>query len=267
MPFAFAKELRVPFLLLVWVAYVLTFPVMYGVVGVAAAAVAYLIVAGGAWWNGVRAGLTHGVLSLPAVVLGFLRVNGGELDVRMLLTGGTVSTLVAILLGLLIGHLRDLKVELARLAQTDALTGLLNRAAFTDLLERALERSVVTGRIVRVAYVDLDRFKSINDRYGHHVGDDVLRCLALRMRTDLSGLGTWGRLGGDEFVVLLHDSPNPTNVPDVVRRALSEPVTLGELDLEVGASVGQSEGVGSAWSAAGLLRAADQAMYAEKRGR
>ncbi|WP_110888353.1 diguanylate cyclase domain-containing protein [Deinococcus yavapaiensis] len=247
-----------------WGVYYATFPAILAGLGEAAPAIAYLIVALAAWLGGMRMGVLHGLLSLPILIAGYARTPDWTLDVHVLLTTGTASTLVAVLLGLLIGHLKDLREELARQARTDALTGLLNRAAFMRDLDRALGYARRKGTNVAVAIVDLDRFKNINDTHGHDVGDEVLQLLGRRMRSELAPLGTWARLGGDEFLVRLTDPRHAEDAPGVIRNTLEAPLHLRGMILQVGASVGVSvySGDGDATS---LLRTADQVMYGMKR--
>ncbi|WP_045233408.1 GGDEF domain-containing protein, partial [Deinococcus pimensis] len=123
------------------------------------------------------------------------------------------------------------------------------------------------GGTVALAFVDLDGFKPINDRFGHDVGDEVLRLLARRMERELAALGTWGRLGGDEFVLLLADPARASTVREEIQNALRAPFEVDGHAITVGASVGVSEETGGQHDAAFLIRAADHAMYVVKRGR
>ncbi|MFB9993330.1 diguanylate cyclase domain-containing protein [Deinococcus oregonensis] len=251
------------FPLLVWGAYIAVFPGLYAAFGVAASALAYLIVAGAASVNGAKVGVLHGALSLPVIVAGFYRVNG-IIDLPTLVTAGLVSLVVGVLLGALVGHLRDLREILAHQARTDALTGLVNRATFTQHLTQRVERSRRTGEQVTVAYIDLDDFKPINDQYGHHVGDEVLRQLAGRLRQNLEPLGTVGRLGGDEFVFLQEQALPGQDLRELITRTLSAPLSIEGQRLGVGVSVGIHTSTGFTTDASGFLRAADAAMYAVK---
>ncbi|THF68976.1 GGDEF domain-containing protein [Deinococcus sp. Arct2-2] len=252
--------------LLAWGAYIVVFPSLYLTFGVAATALAYLIVAGAASVNGAKIGLLHGLLSLPAIVTGFYRVNG-VIDVPDLFTAGAVSVTVGMLMGALVGHLHDLRETLSHQARTDALTGLVNRTTFAHRLAQIVDRSRRTGEAITVAYIDLDRFKPINDQYGHHVGDEVLRQLSGRLQEKLGPLGTVGRLGGDEFVFLLEQQLSGHHLPELITHTLSAPLSIEGQLLSVGASVGVYTGTGAATDAPGLMRAADAAMYAVKAAR
>jgi diguanylate cyclase len=149
----------------------------------------------------------------------------------------------------------------------DELTGAVNRVLLIDRISHALDRSRRDGRSVAVLYVDLDRFKAINDTLGHDVGDQLLVEMNHRFRSLLRTVDTIGRTGGDEFVVLCED----TSMCDALRVAerlvatIAEPTRLGELALQVTGSVGVAFCGDGADSVDTLIRAADTAMYAAKR--
>ena len=151
----------------------------------------------------------------------------------------------------------------------DPLTGLPTRPLFADRLEHALSRVRRGHGEVAVLVVDLDRFKEINDGWGHAAGDKVLRALGPRLAACVRASDTVARYGGDEFVVLCEDGVSHVDVARVaaaIRRACSHPVTL-----EGGETVLLSASVGIAWSADegpyadALLAAADAAMYRDKK--
>jgi diguanylate cyclase len=155
---------------------------------------------------------------------------------------------------------RGLQAQLRHQATHDALTGLANRALFDERLEAS------TGAAA-VLLVDLDDFKEINDTYGHHAGDVVLVAVADRLRRCVPASATAARLGGDEFAVLLPgaDAATARRLADRFTALLAEPVLVDGLPLHAGASVGVAAG-GGAGSGVALLRDADGAMYAMKRG-
>jgi diguanylate cyclase (GGDEF)-like protein len=155
--------------------------------------------------------------------------------------------------------------ETMRHALTDPLTGLANRALFMDRLEHALARAARRGSAVSVIFIDLDRFKLVNDTLGHAEGDALLVGVAERIRNCLRRAETPARLGGDEFAVLLEEASDEVaaaHVADRIAEALREPFTLGDREVFATASVGIA--VGTVEDAETLLRNADIAMYRAK---
>ncbi|MFP4494744.1 MAG: diguanylate cyclase domain-containing protein [Halochromatium sp.] len=163
---------------------------------------------------------------------------------------------------------KELHLQLERSAHYDALTGLPNRVLLNDRLEQAMARARRSGRPLAVAFIDLDRFKPVNDRYGHAAGDQLLIALARRMRACLRGMDTLARLGGDEFVAVLSELTYESDARVLVERllaALSSEVTLDQARVRVGGSIGltfypQPQEL----DAEQLLHQADQAMYQAK---
>ena len=165
-----------------------------------------------------------------------------------------------------LAQLGELERKLAHQAYHDDLSGLANRALFLQLLERSLARAKRTGMMVAVLFIDADDFKSVNDSFGHGVGDQVLTEVADRLRRCLRGADSAARLGGDEFAVLVEDVAHLKGVMAVaerILRTLEPPITCEGHELAVRASVGISFGSGSA-HAQDLLRDADIAMYRAK---
>jgi diguanylate cyclase (GGDEF)-like protein len=159
--------------------------------------------------------------------------------------------------------------ELVHLASHDALTGLPNRLLFTQKLETAVSEAAASGEQLAVLFVDLDRFKQINDQYGHAVGDRVLASVARRIQLVLSDGDMVARLGGDEFIVLLRGTRStdagPAIAGDIIR-ALNDRLLIDGQSMLVGASIGISHYPADGTSAAALLLNADAAMYAAKSG-
>ncbi|HCL4354047.1 TPA: diguanylate cyclase [Pseudomonas aeruginosa] len=160
--------------------------------------------------------------------------------------------------------------QLLEMVYRDPLTGLGNRKAFDEQLGQALLRAGSGGSELALLYLDLDRFKEVNDRFGHDIGDALLRTVAERVRSTLRQPDKAYRLGGDEFAVLLEDSQenNPQRLAERLLAALVQPIALnGERIDFVTPSIGIALYPRHAGDAEGLVRAADSAMYEAKRQR
>ena len=145
----------------------------------------------------------------------------------------------------------------------DALTGLPNRTLFLDRLRHSFERSERTGSCVAVLFVDIDRFKDVNDTLGHDAGDRLLVAFADRLRDSLRAADTAARLGGDEFAILIEDLDDELDAVRLAQRiteALDEPFSLDGRDLRVRASIS----IAGTRTGGDLLRDADLAMYRAK---
>jgi diguanylate cyclase (GGDEF)-like protein len=166
--------------------------------------------------------------------------------------------------------------RLAHQAFHDALTGMPNRALFRDRLDHALAIRRRAGGGLAVLFLDLDDFKAVNDRYGHAVGDKLLRVAAERIAAGVRDGDTVARLGGDEFAVLLEGSGDAEGIARGLLEALRRPYDLDGRLVTIGASVGLVEAADRAMhrvddrtgesTADWLVRRADAAMYAGKRG-
>lgn len=171
--------------------------------------------------------------------------------------------------GLALDHLlvRD---RLAHQAGHDALTDLPNRSVFLDRLGRALRSTDRDGTSVLVLFLDIDRFKIVNDSMGHRAGDALLCAVAARLRAAVRPGDTVARFGGDEFTILCEDIEDEAHALQVVQRVqaeLSEPFPLGEGELFATSSIGIALGRGSAQAPETLVEDADAAMYrAKERG-
>ncbi len=149
----------------------------------------------------------------------------------------------------------------------DHLTGLPNRAQFNQRLAGALDRAAADGRRTGLLLMDLNQFKDVNDSLGHEYGDRLLVALARRLSRNMRDCDTIARLGGDEFAVLLTDVGDEDAVMRIAERLVelcTEPFTVGEFRLQVGASVGLAIAPDHATAAEELLRSADAAMYRAK---
>lgn len=214
---------------------------------------------------------------MTAVISVVATIPDGSRPFRLVAIGGAIgggatvlmATLVLWRLSLATRSLRETLDEQQRLrerleheANHDALTGLANRRRFTEILRGAVS---VDGVVV---FIDLDRFKDVNDRYGHAAGDEVLRTVAARLLGVVRPGDVVARLGGDEFAVLLRDSPVEV-VADLAERFLgtiSEPMVLSSgYEVRIGASVGTAAARSDAGVPVDRLRDADVAMFEAKR--
>ncbi|HEY1090542.1 MAG TPA: diguanylate cyclase [Burkholderiaceae bacterium] len=171
-----------------------------------------------------------------------------------------------------VSTIKQAQLQLAELARTDALTGLPNRRELDQRLDLALARAHREGWSLALLFLDLDRFKAINDGHGHAVGDAVLQAFARRLSTCVRATDTVVRLAGDEFVILaegLNEASDATAVAEKILEAMETPMELGRLNLQVGTSIGVTVHEGrSRLKAAQLLAQADAALYqAKNRGR
>lgn len=173
----------------------------------------------------------------------------------------------------MIGIARDIserkigEARILRMAHYDALTDLPNRSLFFDRLQQALQLASRHERSLALLFIDLDRFKPINDMHGHGVGDFVLQTAARRMSDTLRGSDAVGRIGGDEFVVLLseiEDTATALEVATKICNAISEPVVMDDLQLQISCCVGVAVYPEHGSDAAELFRNADLAMYRAK---
>ena len=155
----------------------------------------------------------------------------------------------------------------------DGLTGLPNRTLFIKYTEQALAGTRDRGGRLAALFIDLDRFKSINDEYGHAIGDAVLEAVAQRLNESVRTGDVVGRFGGDEFLVLcskLAEDQQGLEIAERIQQSLTTPYVIGQLELSVGCSIGIAYYSGDAppVDAGSLIRYADLAMYeAKKHGR
>jgi Amt family ammonium transporter len=163
---------------------------------------------------------------------------------------------------------KELERELQNRALHDYLTGLPNRALFSDRLYHALERARRDGGRIALLYVDLDKFKLVNDEAGHAAGDALLREVAARLRTVVRGGDTVARVGGDEFAVLLEDLESVADAGLTGERIVAlvrTPMEIEGKELQVGASVGVAVSSEDTEGPDELVKQADLAMYEAKR--
>jgi len=161
----------------------------------------------------------------------------------------------------------DSERRLAHLAHHDTLTDLPNRALMLDRLGHALARADRKGTRVALLFMDIDRFKTVNDSLGHQAGDKLLKAVAERLAGGIRRSDSIARLGGDEFVAILEDigSPDePAHVASTVLAAINQPLLLAGHELSVSSSMGITLYPDDADDANGLLQCADAAMYRAK---
>jgi diguanylate cyclase (GGDEF)-like protein len=159
------------------------------------------------------------------------------------------------------------QLDLAHRALHDPLTGVANRVLLSDRLTHSMSRLDRSRRPLMVAYVDLDRFKSVNDKLGHDMGDAVLVEVASRLTVSVRPGDTVARIGGDEFVIVCPDLPDATLAEDLAQRLIatvSEPMEIGTERRVITASIGLVL-VHRSLETDQVLRAADAAMYRAKR--
>ncbi len=216
---------------------------------------------------------------LDAVVKG--DALSAELDYRILLSGDEIrwvhtkaemeyhDTGPLRMTGVLqdISERKRFEQRLSEMASFDNLTGLPNRNLLNDRLGQALAHAGRNNGIMAVGFVDLDRFKVINDTLGHDAGDELLKEIARRLSGSLRSCDTVARQGGDEFVVVLTDLARPEDATVVAQKlleALSPPVTLNGREIIPGASIGFAVYPKDGDNLQTLLMSADKAMYAAK---
>ncbi|HKT00476.1 MAG TPA: GGDEF domain-containing protein [Rugosimonospora sp.] len=160
--------------------------------------------------------------------------------------------------------------EMKRRAAHDGLTGCLNRDSILDALTTALSDRVagVDGRGVAAVYVDLDRFKAVNDQLGHAAGDILLRTIAERLQATARVSDFVGRIGGDEFLLVFPGTESAAAAEDLGERiaiTIGRPMSLNGMEVTPSASVGVAWSADGAVDAAAFIAAADEAMYQSKR--
>lgn len=170
-----------------------------------------------------------------------------------------------------VDELKSNQQILGNLAYHDHLTGLPNRLLFLDRLQQTLIKAERNRTQFAVMFVDLDKFKDINDTYGHAIGDEVLKSAALRMQDCIRHADTLARLAGDEFTILLEDINSSSDAARIAQKIISyfaEPFKIGERELVMSCSVGISIYPQDGANVDALLFSADSAMYrAKQQGR
>lgn len=172
-----------------------------------------------------------------------------------------------------IGMIRDISQKKAQeerihfLAMHDTLTSLPNRNKFNERLAESIARSKRTKKLMALMFVDLDKFKPINDTFGHDAGDHVLKVTANRLTESIRETDMAARVGGDEFILILEDLSSRADVEKVAAQILASvrnPIEFSGNDCSIGASIGISLCPDHATDEEGLVKKADEAMYAVK---
>jgi diguanylate cyclase (GGDEF)-like protein len=190
----------------------------------------------------------------------YLRISGEPFDLN-----GEFAGFRGVGSDVTLSKLAELQIE--QLARSDPLTGLPNRATFVDMLNRAIVKAQAEQRELAVLFIDLDRFKKVNDSLGHAAGDELLRTRAERLRSVMRETDTLARIGGDEFVAMLDGSNDVQVVSRAAERmlsALAQPVNLGQQQVQVSGSIGISLYPVDGQTASVLMKHADAAMYHAK---
>jgi diguanylate cyclase (GGDEF)-like protein/PAS domain S-box-containing protein len=216
----------------------------------------------------VKAGL-HGAFAFPIRsgndtlgVMEFFSLASRPPDEALLQSTRAIGSQI----GLFIAR-KQAEERIRHLAHYDELTGLANRSMFSQHLSNAIAKARRNGTQLAVLFIDLDRFKNINDTLGHGAGDSVLKEVAERLHGCLRESDTVGRLGGDEFVVLLEEMPQSMHSAEVAQKilaAIARPFALDLQEFHLTASIGISTYPADSEDRQGLLKNADVAMYRAK---
>ncbi|MBT9612602.1 MAG: PAS domain S-box protein [Burkholderiales bacterium] len=159
------------------------------------------------------------------------------------------------------------QARIEHMAHFDALTGLPNRSLFFDRLSQAIALSKRASEHIALLFLDLDRFKPVNDTYGHAVGDLLLKAVAERLLACVRESDTVARIAGDEFTVILHqiaDRASAAHAAEKIVKSLSEPFMLGQHRIQIGVSIGIALYPGDSQNEQELVKLADTAMYDAK---
>jgi diguanylate cyclase (GGDEF)-like protein len=175
------------------------------------------------------------------------------------LIGGIVSGVLSLVAGYAMHQLSVSRAEFERLSRTDMLSGLLNRRAFTEALDRVKEPACL-------AIFDVDRFKAINDRFGHACGDAVIVAVSAELKASFSGISTVARLGGEEFGVMVVaplQEERVAQIRSVCMKLAAQPISVDGCVVNITVSAGIAE-LGGERSKEAVYSAADKALYLAK---
>jgi diguanylate cyclase (GGDEF)-like protein/PAS domain S-box-containing protein len=167
-----------------------------------------------------------------------------------------------------ITHLKAIEQELAMLARVDSLTGLPNRRQFDERIDEAIARCQRSDHLVALMFLDIDKFKSINDSLGHAAGDDVLKEFSRRLKNTIRKTDTGARLAGDEFVIIINEFKQPTELSIIAKKILTavrKPMMIDGRTLYVTTSIGITTLSKMDTFAQPIIARADKALYAAKK--
>lgn len=207
-----------------------------------------------------------GAIGIAGVWLAADWFTYGAPDEVILLWNGAMRLVMLLGLGVLVCRLREALVNERRLARTDTLTGALNVRAFGERAKMEIARARRYRHPLTVAYVDLDDFKGVNDRFGHSFGDQVLKSIATSLKTNLRQSDSLSRVGGDEFVILLPETGEAHAREILSKLQAVVSATIHDGGLPVTFSIGAVAFDDPPADPDTLIRSADSVMYRAKAG-
>jgi diguanylate cyclase len=262
------------FTIAAWLLYLFSFSALQPIFGQNIALLGLIPVFLTAWfwgrWGGLIASLTAAGVTLS---LWYYQLGESSqqvmADPRARLLELTLFLVAGIATGLASSFNKQLAAQrrVSHQAQYDALTGLLNRKSFEETLNNMIEVAKQRDTLLAVLFVDLDKFKQVNDIYGHDMGDELLKAVARQLRSTVRDGDAVARLGGDEFMIVLAGLREPesaTVVADKIVKTLSSPFRIRGKELHISASVGISLFPDDGRDVETLVKSADSTMYAVK---
>jgi diguanylate cyclase (GGDEF)-like protein len=254
--------------------YLFGFSALYPYLGSNVVLLALVPVFFAAWFWGRWSGLIA-ALTAVGVTLSLWYYQFGESAAKVLADPSrrVLEVVLFLITGLFTGLAASYRKQLAaqrrvsHQAQYDVLTGLLNRKSFEETLALMIETARARDTLLAVLFIDLDKFKQVNDVYGHDMGDELLKAVARQLRATVRDGDAVARLGGDEFMIVLNslrESSSATVVADKIVKALSTPFRIRGKELNISASVGISLFPEDGRDVETLVKSADTTMYAVK---
>jgi diguanylate cyclase (GGDEF)-like protein len=216
------------------------------------------------WLVGRRAGIAASVVSAAVWVVTELEAEEAFLSASIYIWNTLIVLSFFLIVVMLLSALRKALEHERELAQTDYLTGAVNPRFFFEILQMEIDRSQRYAHPFTIAYIDIDNFKAINDRFGHVTGDRVLITMVERARQNLRKTDLVGRLGGDEFALLLPET-GQESAQTIISKIQSEILAgLQEQDWQVTISIGVLTCVNAALASREILGLVDELMYSVK---